>query len=154
MNGGYVHEDVLLRPLEQAFRHRGISVFRQVPSRPGRGARYVDLLADLGHARLAIEAEMTPRRVASDLQKAAELEAWLWIVVPNRSVREAVQRSLRKQHVPQREPWICVLTLPQALQRITDCCSICVSVVAQKNKKTKNHIASRNRHTPPSPPHS
>ncbi len=111
----------MLDVLSHAFARRNVAVSRQVATRPERSTGYVDMVAE-GHGwRLAIEVEMSARRVANDLHKAAELEAWLWIVVPNAKVSRAVLRRLQDLDIQPRAPWICVLTLGQALQRLTNC---------------------------------
>ena len=61
MNGGFVHEDVLLGPVEKALRQHGADVKRQAPTSASRRRGYGDLLAGFGEIRLLIEAEMSPR---------------------------------------------------------------------------------------------
>ena len=119
MNGGLVHENILLAPVERALRQCGVAVERQVPTRPCREGGYGDLVAVLGPRRLLIEAEMSSRRIANDLQKALDLGAtWLWILVPNCRVASAVRRQMKRMRVREMEPWVCVLTLGQTLERI------------------------------------
>jgi hypothetical protein len=122
MLGGLCHEHVLLDPLEAAFGKRNAETSRQVPVRLGAKLGFVDLVVQLGSGRLAIEAEMTPRRVVNDLHKAAALEAtWLWVVVPNCRVARSVRTQLRKLGVPERRPWISVWTLGEAIQQVVNC---------------------------------
>ena len=119
MNGGLIHEDGLLSPVGTELRRCGAEVKRQVPTRPHREGGYGDLVAVLGTRRLLIEAEMSSRRIANALQKALDLGAtWLWILVPNRRVAGAVRRQMKRMRVREMEPWVCVLTLGQALERI------------------------------------
>ena len=125
MKGGYIHEHLLLDGLERAFKKRGAKVRRQVSTRPGRKTGYADLLIDLESGRLVIEAEMSSKRIDNDLKKARDLEAiWLWIVVPNQKVAHSVRKQLEELGVRAIEPWICVLTLGQALERVTNCFSL------------------------------
>ena len=95
---------------------------RQVATVKGRRTRYADLVVRIGSHRLIVEAEMSKRRIEGDLQKAKEISAtWLWIVVPNRTVADAVRRRLIELNVRENEPWLCVLTLGQAVERIANC---------------------------------
>ena len=118
MNGGYVHEHIL-DALEQEFRKTGAEVARQVPSRPGRRTGYVDLVVRRGDNLLAVEAETSCRRIVEDMQKAEELGARLWIVVANRRLADSVKRHL-KTLWSWKTTDVCVLTLGQALARITN----------------------------------
>ena len=138
MNGETPHEHYMLEPLEQDLKRHGATVTRQMKSRSGPGGGYADLFARMGSIRLVIEVEMTSRRIANDLIKAADLDAWLWVVVPNGKVAQAVRRRLKRLHVRPREPWIFVLTLPQALQQITNYCSIVVPVIDKEDNKQQN----------------
>jgi hypothetical protein len=122
MLGGHIHERVILESLDRALRERGAETSRQVPVRYGGKIGFVDLVARLRSEQLAIEAEMTARRAAHDLYKAAALEATrAWIVVPNHRVARSVRRKLQELGMPDQTPWICVLTLGQALQRVANC---------------------------------
>lgn len=119
MNGGLIHEDILLERVEKEIRRHGAEVKRQAPTRAGRRRGYGDLLAGFGPKRLLIEAEMSPKRIANDLQKAADLGAtWLWILVPNRNVAAAVRRQMKRLGVREAEPWLWVPTLGQALEGV------------------------------------
>jgi len=116
MNGGQVHE-YSLDLLEGAFRAKGARVSRQVPMRVGRRPAFVDLVVHSVPRPLAIEVEMSPRRVPNDILKAKSMDADLWIVVPHQRVVAAVRRKLRRELVRETEA-ICVLTLGLALQRV------------------------------------
>ena len=119
MNGGLIHEVTLLSPVERELRQYGVGVKRQTPTRPYRCGGYGDLVAVIGPRKLLIEAELSSKRVANDLQKALDLgTTWLWILVPNCRVAGAVRRQLERLRVREAEPWLCVLTLGQALERI------------------------------------
>jgi len=120
MKGESTHE-YILATLKESLVRRMVSVSTQVATRHGRDTGYVDLLAEGRGIRLAIEAEMTSRRVSNDLQKAADLEAWLWIVTPNARVANSVRSRLRRLGVREKLPSICVLTLGQALSRVAIC---------------------------------
>jgi len=120
MNGDHIHDDVLLGTLEPALQWRGAETRRQVLCRgEGRGG-YVDMTAHVQGMLLAIEAELSARRVANDFWKAAVLEAdLLWIVVPNHRVLSAVRREAKRREIKSPWPGPCFLTLGQALQQVT-----------------------------------
>lgn len=123
MKGGYLHE-FILETLETSFREHGFRVSRQVPSRPGRKTGYIDQVVSWDSTLLAVEVELSSRRVANDLVKAMDLGAFLWIVVPNHKVALSVRRRLNVLRVQEREPWLCVLTLNRALKRVPHCFSL------------------------------
>jgi hypothetical protein len=116
MNGGDVHE-LMLDDLAQRFEDVGVAVSRQAPSCPGRHTGYVDLLVHLDKTTLAIEVEMSSRRAENDIQKARELGAGLWIVVPNCRVATSIRRRLR-QLGSRRKKDALVLTVGQARNRV------------------------------------
>lgn len=117
MKGGYVHDQVLLQGVAAAFKQAGASLRYQAPSSAG----YCDLTARLPDGRLfAVEIEMTTRRIENDLRKGAEIKAdELWIVVPNQQVLRASKRRLQ-QLASRSEVAVFILTLPQALKRLSD----------------------------------
>lgn len=119
MKGGPIHEQMLDR-LERVSRELNAQVSRQAPVRMRTKTGFIDLVVQRGNVRLAIEAEMSPWRVAEDLNKAAALGAWLWLVTPNSRVSEAVRAQLRKLGVRERRPSTCVLCFGQALERLRD----------------------------------
>ena len=118
MKGGFIHECVLLDKVESRFAEQGFQAERQVATHRGQGAGYADLVINLGSSKLVIEAELSAKRIRNDLKKARALKAQgLWIVVPNRKVASSVRKHLRKLNVREIDPWLCVLTLGQALER-------------------------------------
>ena len=119
MRGGYVHNRVLLDPIEQKARRLGAVVDREAPIRVGGRVLYGDLLIRNGSRQVLVEAEMSSRRVPNDLAKAMAQGASLWIIVPNARVADSVRRKL-SQHVTQPQPPLLVLSLPQALQRLEE----------------------------------
>ena len=137
MKGGYVHEIVMLERLEQMFDERGFETMRQVRTRSGRKTGYADLVVTYGSSKLLVEAEMSSKRIVNDIQKAQDLgAAWLWIVVPNPKVRRSVRKQLLNLAMNDMEPWICVLTIGQAVQRVKGCFPFFFeSMVKGENKK-------------------
>ncbi len=120
MRGGYVHNHVLLDPIEQKARRLGAAVDREAAIRVGGRVLYGDLLIRGGSRRILVEAELSSRRVPNDLAKAAALGACeLWVVVPNSRVAGSVRWNL-SQDGTQSRPGLFVLLLPQALQRVEE----------------------------------
>lgn len=120
MDGGDIHERVLLGCVETAFRERGASTRRQAPCGSGTQRGFIDLAVEVENKRLAIEAELSGRRIANDVRKAI---AWgadqLWIVVPNQRVLRAARRAWKRQRIEGETIAIFFLTLGQALQQVS-----------------------------------
>jgi hypothetical protein len=109
------HKISLLDTLEIKLRQHGWLAKREARVR-GIRLGFIDLLADKGPRRIVIEAELTPRRVTRDVEKADAVRASeLWIVVPTGHVRRAVERLLRHTGRPQTDLRVHVLTVPQAI---------------------------------------
>ncbi len=120
MDGGYVHDEVLLGTLEFAFQRPGIRTQRQVFVRVGRRRAFIDMVVEFEGFRLAIEAELSSRRVVSDGHKAMQWGAdQLWIVVPNQQVLLAAKRAWKRRRNKRQTMAIYFLTLGQALQRVS-----------------------------------
>ena len=120
--GGHVHESVLLDGVEDAFRTAGVSTRRSVRVRSERVVGHVDLVAMVGPRLIAVEAELSPRRIERDLLKAMALDAHeLWIVVPNARVAKRVRRALGGRTTRPDMPGVFVLTLGQSRQRVANC---------------------------------
>ncbi len=143
MKGGYVHNEVLLKALDAQFRRAGALIKFEASAGSGRQAGNVDMLVDVNGKRIAVEAELSAKRVGNDLRKAEELGVdELWIVVPNHKVSTSAQRRLKDLHISATMPKLCVFTLGQALQQVTNSFSlISRSKVTRKQKKTtRNQI--------------
>jgi len=141
MRGGFVHDHVILNTLEAEFRALGVnvSVSRQVPSRSGRTTGYIDLVVRLGAHVLAIEAEMSPARVANDLRKADEIGATsLWIVTANHNVARGGRRQLERLGVQEEDPKILCVTLGEARERVRQFFSLLFPAEGRKGKETAN----------------
>ena len=94
--GGHIHNLVLLGPIaEMALAIPKARVDREAAIKVGDRILYGDLLIQTDHFRVLVEVELTAKRAVNDLAKAAAVAPCeLWIVVPNRRVREAVKRRL------------------------------------------------------------
>ena len=120
--GGYVHNCLLLEPLERSFVGAGASVRRETPVSISGGTCFGDLLVEHGGRRILVEAERSPHRITNDLHKGMALEVdELWIVVPDTATARAVATRLRRMSVYPNRGGLFVLTLGQALQRVTNC---------------------------------
>lgn len=125
--GGYLHNDISVDQLDAAWRSIGASTRREIAIFDAQGKifGYTDLLARLGPYLIAVEVELSPKRVARDLEKALALAATeLWIVAPNVRVRRSIHRSLQRLGPEPKHGIVFVLTLGQALQRVRHCFSM------------------------------
>lgn len=119
----------------------GASTQREVSISPGRNADRVDLVIEFAGKRIAVEAELTAKRIANDLAKAMVLRVdELWIVVPHSTVAKAVERQLSRLRVRAKECRIYFLTLGQALQRLRNCFPLFPTpFVGERKEKRINH---------------
>ena len=127
MRGGYLHNVILLRPLEAYFLGLGALVEREYPTGPGRKAGFVDLFVRYLSWRIACEVELTADRVLNDANKAALVRAdLLVIVVPDWHVTRVAKRRLGSVDYPSRKngPEIWVLPPGPALKRLRKRCQL------------------------------
>lgn len=121
MNGGFVHDHIIIGALELRLRMLGAGTRRQAPVICNGKRGFIDLLATFPSHTLAIEVELSTARVFSDLCKAAAAGVHaLWIVVPDRRSALAVRRGLGRLRVRAERDGVCVFTLGQALQRLAN----------------------------------
>lgn len=120
MRGGYLHNTVLLNPIEAYLRRADAQTRREYPVQKNATRGAIDLVATWDDALIAIEAELTPDRVVRDVQKALAARAGLLvIVVPTRRVAAAAIRRLRLNCNPTRKDLpVWVLPLGPALERL------------------------------------
>ena len=104
-DGGLCHRKIR-RDLEQVLADLHLVARREVTVVLGedKDIGHIDLVVENKGQRLAIEIEMSPRRILKDRRKAAALGAWLWIVVPNTQVRRAVRNRLTELGVRENYP--------------------------------------------------
>ena len=125
MRGSHLHNKVLIDPLARAFESYGATAHREFYVNALGVVGAVDLLVEQPQVRIAIEAELSVRRVGADLRKAVAVRAdELWIVVPTVRLVRGVRRKLAT--LPAAPSWldVFVLTQGQALQRVTECMSL------------------------------
>lgn len=117
--GGFVHNQLILKPLRQAFESLGARVHceHRVGARCESG--YLDLLVVLGPVVIAIEAEMSDRRILNDLRKFSAVGAdELWIIAPRQRVAASIRRRLQELPAAISAMPVRVLTLGQAIDHI------------------------------------
>lgn len=117
--GGFVHNQLILKPLRQAFESLGADVQCEHRVGASRASGYLDLLVVLGHHAIAIEAEMSDRRIVNDLRKSSAIGAdELWIIAPRPRVAASIRRRLQELPVDLTAMPVRVLTLGQAMDHI------------------------------------
>ena len=125
MRGGFVHNDVMVEPLADAFEADGWNTELEVPIRTGESIAFIDLVADCDGYCIAVEAECSPARIDRDLDKGQALSAdELWIVTPNVRVADSVRRKLGRMLIPVDRGGLFVLTQGAAMARVRDCLSL------------------------------
>lgn len=123
MRGGFVHNEIINKPLQQLLQAGGADTTIECPVTVNGSLQSIDLVAEFGDRRIVIEAECSAKRIEADLAKAMSLDAdELWIVVPNNRIKAAANRKLQQLGVS-RGGKLFVLTLPQAAQRVANCFS-------------------------------
>lgn len=118
VRGGLFHNRLVL-DIATWVRAAGFQVEIESPRQlPDGGWDFVDALARRGAITLAIEVETTPRYALVNARKALLSGLPLWVVVPSRSVRQAIRSTLsRKLPLPEQQRiWIFLFAeVPQAL---------------------------------------
>lgn len=96
LRGGTLHNYIVNRAAG-ALQRAGFGVFCEHPVRLADDRLdFVDLLVRCGSWEFCVEVETSPRRVLTNAAKADVAGLPLWLVVPNRKVRQAVARKLKK----------------------------------------------------------
>ncbi len=138
MRGGFLHNHILLDPVEDLLLQLGATVRREHAVHFGGSLGFIDLTAELGHHRIACEAELTADRVLSDLRKA---EAWaatlLVIIVPTRRVAQSIQRAVDGAPGVHPPGGVWVLPLGPALARLRDCFRLLPALNSPRKKTIK-----------------
>ena len=123
MDGGAIHKLEVDRVKEECS-IKNISVVTQFPATNGDMRGFIDLVAYIKDQFIAIEIERTSRRIAKDIEKAKAVGATeLMIIATNPAARAAIKRRLtllKEPTIPQRNAWIYLGCLPQALQRLSN----------------------------------
>ena len=140
LKGGYVHNIVLLDPIERSAQQLGAECNCEAKIRIGERTLYGDLLIELASERVLVEAELSPKRIVNDLAKAEAFRVReLWLVVPNPVVGQAVRRRLQQLSTLPGPFRVFVLSLPQALERLANCFALNSWSIVGKERKRKQH---------------
>lgn len=122
MRGDFLHNS-LVCALEKDFLRLGARTFREFFVRRIENSNktgYIDLLIRIGDSKIAIEVELSARRVENDVWKAMTAEAELWLVVPNQIIARTVRRKLRTVLKEGNQIRTNLFTLGQARQEVRD----------------------------------
>ena len=119
MRGGFLHNSILLNPIETHFLQLGAEVRREHRTESSGFLGFVDLFVLLGVHRLVFEAELSADRVHRDVSKAIQLEATqLLIVVPCSRLVRSIRRRLRPHERTRNGMRVSVLTLGGVLHQV------------------------------------
>ena len=133
MRGGYLHNHILLDPIQSHFSTLGAITAREHQVISGTFTGFIDLFIQHGRHRIACEAELSPDRVRRDLRKAEHAKATLlMIVVPHRRLAQRVQRAVGRLDLPHPEGGVWVLPLGPALARLRSCFPLILAVNAEE----------------------
>lgn len=121
MRGHFVHNRILIAPIEERLVAFGSSVVQEYPVRVSGRTCFVDLFATYNGIRISVEAELSTARISNDIAKAISLNVdLLLILVPTASGARAIKRHLKRTASAPRNLTISILTLGVALNRLRD----------------------------------
>jgi len=139
MRGRHLHNWELTNPLERAFQERGAITQREVATQIDGRRLFADLLVELSQKRIVVEVELTTKRIANDLIKGMAFGCTeLWVVVPNARVARAVRRKLLRLSIRPHGAGVFILTLGQALQRVSKCFPLISGPIPPEIKSQSN----------------
>ena len=122
--GHSTHNHTLLDPFEELGKQVGAEMIREFPTKRGRSTGYIDLLLRYQGETIAIEAELTTRRVGNDVRKEVEVRADLLLIVfPTHKLAASARRKLKTCRAVlelRKNSRIWCLPLGVALSRLTD----------------------------------
>ncbi len=119
LRGGAFHNH-MVREAESVFRRNGFATWLEHGIRlPDGRLDFVDLLVQLGNCILCVEIETTSRNILQTATKTDSLGLPLWIIVPNRKIRDSINRKLEQVPVRPGGLKIYVLLLNQLNQTLT-----------------------------------
>ena len=121
MRGGYLHNMLLIGSVQEECARRGINTATEVKVSDGNRTGYIDLVMEIDGYRIAVEAELTSKRIEKDLWKArlARVDE-LWVLVPNKRVEKSLRRTLARLPRPSEKLAIYVLPLGGALKELSN----------------------------------
>ena len=121
MRGGYLHNMLLIGGVQEECVRRGIKTAIEVKVSDRIGTGYIDLVMEIDGYRIAVEAELTSKRIEKDVWKArvARVDE-LWILVPNKRVEKSLRRTLACLPRPSKDLAIYVLPLGGAIKELSN----------------------------------
>lgn len=141
MRGQFLHNQILLKPIERLAQKSGAKVQAERYLETPEVAGFIDLSIEKGSVRVACEAETTTDRIPRDIQKAVAFGAdFLLIVVPTRRIAVASQGRVRRfqKEWGKQNVRIYVCTLPQAIQALRELMSFNDTPECPEDIKTLN----------------
>jgi hypothetical protein len=143
LRGGTLHNHLVL-VTENTFKAAGFKTQQECPQRlPDGRLDFIDILAQKGNCVVCIEVETSARYVLTNAAKADQLGMPLIVVVPNRTVKMAVQKKLARDQTASGGVPIYILLLSQVEKEVTNYFPLFSSVNSEwKNKKT-NQISEK-----------
>ena len=93
MRGGAFHNK-MIEKVASAFLSHGWEVETEFCYRGGGVVTFFDVFAVKDRREIAVEVEMSVRHVVDNVRKARAVEVEVWVVVPSRRLKRAVERTL------------------------------------------------------------
>lgn len=120
MRGASFCHRFMIESITHFARQRGAHVELEQAIWLGRSYGYTDAFIQRGDLRIAVEAELSARRVGNDVRKALTLHAThLLIVTPTARMARECERELARYSMPAAGPKALVCTLGMALHRLS-----------------------------------
>ena len=119
MRGGFFHNDVLVRRLQQVAEECGASVRTEAPVRIDGTVSYIDLVVEKDGQLTVCEVEQAWHRVQNDRRKAVALGAGLLLIAtPDAPTAHACRSQLRRHPCPDAQIKVIVCPLGAALEML------------------------------------
>ena len=121
MRGGYLHNMLLIGSVQEECERRDIKTATEGKVSDGIRTGYIDLVIEGDGYQIAVEAELTSKRIDKDMWKArlARVDE-LWLLVPNKRIEKSLRRRLARLPRPSEELAIYVLPLGGALKELSN----------------------------------
>jgi hypothetical protein len=101
MRGGFFHNQILVRQLQQVAEECGATARTEVPVRLDGVVGYIDLVITKGALVAVCEPEQESRRAGNDVTKAVAAKAQLLLIVtPDSLTAQACRRQIRRRRLP------------------------------------------------------
>ena len=121
MRGGYLHNTLLIGAVQEDCSRQGIKTATEVKVSDGNRTGYIDLVMEVDGYRIAVEAELTSKRIEKDVWKASVAHVdELWVLVPNKRVEKSLRGTLARLPRSSKDLTIYVLPLGRALRELSN----------------------------------